>query len=347
MAKNPFTLMFGVDAESIIYRVQEFNSIVQSFSEQDSMYSFLITGIRGSGKTVLLRAVENHFREDEEWAVININPQGSMMQSLANRLFDTAKASKIIGRWSIALNLQVLTLTMESGAQTSDPELIIEKIVSRFAETKKKVLISIDEVNDTNQFRQFINFYQILLGRRMPVYLAMTALPENVDALVNDKAMTFLSRVPKIELKPLELVSVAAEYKMVFGIDNATAAAMAKLTQGYAFAYQVLGYFFFEAGGKTLSDALVEKYVSYLYGNGYAKFWNDLTGKEKEFMIALAASESGEKEQIIANGFPPNSYSLYRKRLMDKGLLWSPKYDCLMFVLPKFKEYVEIAKQFE
>ena len=98
MAKNPFTLMFGVDAESIIYRVQEFDRIVQSFSEQDSMYSFLITGIRGSGKTVLLRAIENHFREDEEWAVININPQGSMMQSLANRLFDTAKASKIIGR---------------------------------------------------------------------------------------------------------------------------------------------------------------------------------------------------------------------------------------------------------
>ena len=41
------------------------------------------------------------------------------------------------------------------------------------------------------------------------------------------------------------------------------------------------------------------------------------------------------------------SYSVYRARLMEKGLLFSPSYNKLDFVLPRFEEFVDFVKDFE
>lgn len=346
MKKNPFTLMYVIPKESVVSRDENISKIINSFVYQDNMYAYLITGIRGSGKTVLLRSVEEKLSQREDWDVININPQGDIISSLANKLYDLGSIKKIIGKVTVSLKLGVLTLTRESGEKISDAEIIIMHMMETFKKANRRILISIDEVNDTKEFRQFINVYQTLIAKKMPLYLLMTGLPENINVLINDKAMTFLSRSPKIELTPLPLINIATNYSSIFSIDYKKSAEMAKLTNGYAFAYQVLGYLMFENNKKEVDDDLLKEYDHYLWNHGYNKFWQDLTNIERTFLISLAES-NGEKDAIINHGFSQSNYSQYRRRLLEKGLIYAPKQGTLDFVLPRFKEYVFLMKEFE
>ena len=346
MNNNPFTLMYGIASQSIVTREDSLNKIINSFTLQNNMQTYLITGLRGTGKTVLLRTVEEQLSNKKDWVVLNVNPQGEILNSIASKLYDLGLVRKIIGKISLSINLGIITLTRESGDKTNDPEIIIEYILEKFRLTGLKVLISIDEVNKTNEFRKFINFYQVLIAKQFPIYLLMTALQENINSLINDKAMTFLSRAPKIVLEPLSLPSIALNYAEIFQIDNKKAAEMAKLTNGYAFAYQVLGYLLYESKKQNIDEELITSFDRYLWANGYNKFWSDLTNIERKFLIALAMG-SGDKESIIQNGFMETNYSQYRRRLLEKGLIYTPKQGSLNFVLPRFKEYVLLMKEFE
>ena len=76
----------------------------------------------------------------------------------------------------------------------------------------------------------------------MPVFLLMTGLYENINAIQDEKNLTFLYRAPKLEMKSLNIGAVAQKYADTFDIDSDNAVEMAKLTKGYPFAFQVLGY---------------------------------------------------------------------------------------------------------
>lgn len=346
--KNPFTLMYGIPSSSVISRDDAINRILKSFMYDESIYMYLITGIRGTGKTVLLRKTSEIISKSENWITIDLNPQADLITSLANKLYNQSKAKKFLEGWQISINLPYLTITKEHGEKISDPEIISEDIIARLAKTNKKILITIDEVNTTQSFRQFANFYQALIGKGLPVYLLMTGLKENINSIINDKSMTFLSRAPKIELEPLSLPIVALEYKNIFNLDDAVAIEMAKLTNGYAFAYQVLGFLFFEKEKRVLDASFINEYDKYLWNNGYNKFWNDLSDKDRKFLIALASTEGQTKNEIINIGsFNENSYSQYRRRLIEKGLIVADAYNHLSFVLPRFREYILFIQKFE
>ena len=345
--KNPFTLMYGIPSLSVISRDEEINKIIKSFTYNENDYMYLITGIRGTGKTVLLRKVYEMISSYKDWITIDLNPQGKIISSLANRLFDKSASLKIFKGWKISINLPYLTLTKEN-EQITDQELIAEKIIEQLSNNNKKILITIDEVNRTTDFIEFANFYQSMLGKGYKIYLLMTGLKENVEAIINDRAATFLSRAPKIELEPLSLPNIALEYKEIFDIDTNLSIEMAKLTNGYAFAYQVLGYIFYENKYKSINDSVIKEYDSYLWKNGYTKFWNDLTKKEKDFVISMSLTKDNSKDEIINQKLISESnYSQYRKRLLEKGIIKINGYNNLSFVLPRFKEFIEYAKEFE
>ena len=348
MTSNPFTLMYGITSKSVISRDEEMGRIVKAFVDDDSMLSYLITGIRGTGKTVLLKAIERQLVNLGGWIIVNINPQGEITSSLARKLFETEILRKELKKWSVSINLGALTFTRDDGGQLNDPEIAVEDFLKRIKQHGLKVLVSIDEVNDTSEFRRFINLFQILIGKGLPCYLLMTALKENVSGLINDKAMTFLSRTPKIELEPLGLSNIAKEYEDVLHVNRDTAVEMAKLTKGYAFAFQVLGYLFVDRKASGLTQDLLSAYDKYLWNNGYNKFWKDRTRNERLFLIALAESPTGKKEEILSHfSSGAKSYPVYRERLIEQGFLYSPVYGKLDFVLPRFAEFINMVKEFE
>lgn len=58
--KNPFTLTFGVVPNNYIHRAEAEEEIRLKFLESDTGLMYLITGIRGSGKTVFMENIVDH-----------------------------------------------------------------------------------------------------------------------------------------------------------------------------------------------------------------------------------------------------------------------------------------------
>lgn len=73
MKGNPFTITFGKEPNLLISRGEETDRIVSVFTSENPLtQSFLIEGIRGSGKTVLMTTVGKQLEEDDDWIVVNL-----------------------------------------------------------------------------------------------------------------------------------------------------------------------------------------------------------------------------------------------------------------------------------
>lgn len=48
----------------------------------------MITGVRGTGKTVLLTHVAEYFECKKDWMVINLISESDMLDQLASKLYD-------------------------------------------------------------------------------------------------------------------------------------------------------------------------------------------------------------------------------------------------------------------
>ena len=347
MAENPFTLMFGRASSSVVHRRETIARIIEEFSKpQPAILSYLITGLRGSGKTVALREVSKQLKAND-WIVLDLNPRGDLMTSYAQQLFEEGRRWKLFLDWSLTLGPSSFSLTIKKKEVTMDPEVVARKLTERIFEEKRRILITIDEASATDSLRYFANFYQSIIGDGFPLCLLMTGIRENIEVLSSDKAMSFLSRSPKIVLEPLDLVDVAMEYARVLNVPPTIAAKMAKLSAGYAFAYQVLGYFFVERGKEDVDEGLIREFSSYLYQNGYDVIWKGLTLAERNLLIAMAEDGSGEATAIMQKAkLSESNYQNLRRRLLNKGILVASSYGKLDFALPAFAGYIELVKTF-
>ena len=52
---------------------------------------YMITGIRGSGKTVLMTDVSRRLKTEDNWTVIELNPETDMLHSFAAKLSQVDK----------------------------------------------------------------------------------------------------------------------------------------------------------------------------------------------------------------------------------------------------------------
>lgn len=94
MRKNPFELTFGLKPENYISRLQQSEEIISAF-ESSTNHVYMITGVRGTGKTVLLTHVAEYFESKNDWMVINLISESDMLDQLASKLYDESLKNKI------------------------------------------------------------------------------------------------------------------------------------------------------------------------------------------------------------------------------------------------------------
>ena len=336
--------MYGRIPTSFIKRTEEFKQIISTFkSDTPSTLAYTITGIRGAGKTVLLRAVSNELQKNGDFIVVDLNPQDEMIGSFGQKLYYEGKKKKLFLDFELTIDFKYVLLKINTDENIRNVEVVAERLIKAANKDKKKILITIDEVNNTQDIKKFANFYQSMVGKGYNVFLLMTGLKNNIDVLIESKATSFLSRTPKITLKPLDLVEIVKEYKKVFDIDDDIASQLAKLTKGYAFAYQVLGYFFFESKDKIINQELLDEYDEYLRKNGYDVIWNELTSKEKELCLAIYKSKNKDANEImlLAN-MKQSNYQNYRTSLINKGIIEVAGYGKIDFSLPRFDRFIGV-----
>ena len=339
---NPFTLTFGKSPLENIERPVQKNEILEAFlATPINQQIYMITGIRGSGKTVLMTDVSRRLKTEDNWTVIELNPETDMLHSFAAKLSQVDKFREAFRNAKINLSLLGLGLEIEDVSPIADDETAITRMLESIQKKGHRVLVTVDEVTNNDHVRKFAAAFQIFIRAELPIYLLMTGLYENIDDLRNQKSLTFLYRAPKIQLQPLNMPAIASRYRGLFHMEEEDAYQMARLTKGYAFAFQVLGYLTFRSEERQYKK-IIPEYRQYLDDFVYEKLWSELSEKNKEVARGIAETESGDSADIRkVLGITSNILSQYRRRLIKKGLVSGDEHGKLQFTLPLFEEFVK------
>ena len=204
---NPYTLTFGKEPTQLIARAAQSQQIIDSFlGEPSAQQVYMVTGIRGSGKTVFMTEIARKIAKQKDWISVELNPERDLLTSLAAKLSSENELARIFQSAEINLSFFGFGLEVKGAAPITEIETALEKMLLSLKKKGKRLLISIDEVTNTRQMREFATAFQIFLRQDLPVYLLMTGLYKNISALQNEKSLTFLYRAPKINLGPLNIV---------------------------------------------------------------------------------------------------------------------------------------------
>ena len=340
MNNNPFILTFGREPINFIPRIDYLQEVKDNFySETRPNQVFMITGVRGTGKTVLLSKLAKEFEKNKDWIVVDLNPERDMLNSLASQIYNNSKVKHLFLKAKFNFSFNGIGLSVENDKPSDDIESIISKMVEYLSEKDIKLLITIDDAANNQNIKVFAHTFQALLRKDYKVFMLMTGLYENISSIQNNKSLTFLSRVPRLILKPLNMPAIKDSYEEIFNIDLDTAVKMSKLTEGYAYAYQVLGYLMWEEEEKKISKKLLSQFDQYLSEFVYDKIWEGLSEKEINIIIKISRNETLDMK--------PNEISVYRDRLIKYGVLESRQRGKLSFALPRFKEYIDNKLLFE
>ena len=341
---NPFTLSFGKKPLQYISRISQTNEILENFNASEPPNQiYMLTGVRGSGKTVMLASVASEMKKDESWIVLELNPTRDLLQSLAAKLYSLPEMHPYFIQAKFDFSAFGLGVALENAVPITDIESAIELMLAEIQKRNRRLLITIDEVTNSEYIRIFSSAFQIFLRQGYPIFLLMTGLYENIYDLQNEKLLTYLYRAPKIMLESLNHTAVRKKYMDIFGLDAETAEKMTSLTGGYPFAFQVLGYLFWENRDSKTIEEILPEYDQYLEEYVYGKIWSELSDLDRQILGVMA--ESGEtrvkniREQM---GMKPGLFSVYRDRLKRKGVLDTGKYGEVSFALPRFAEYVRM-----
>lgn len=339
--KNPYTLTFGKEPTQNISRIAQRNEVIETFEEETiPQQVYMITGVRGIGKTVFMTDISAHFKKDDKWIVIELNPESDLLTALAAKLSSDVTMAKWFKTSKINLTAFGFGVEIENTVPINDIETALSKMIESIKKKNKRLLITIDEVTSTPEMRKFASAFQIFIRNNLPVFLLMTGLYENLYELKNEKSLTFLYRSPRIELGPLNMGTIADNYRKNFKLDQQDALIMAKLTKGYSFAFQVLGYLTWRNNGNYTE--VRQDYKQYLEEYVYEKIWSELSPTDRQVAYAIATTDSTKISDIRETlDMSTNQFNPYRQRLIRKGVINGSEFGHVMFSLPLFDEFVK------
>ena len=343
---NPFTLSFGKKPLQYISRLSQTQQILETFQAPvPSNQIFMITGVRGSGKTVMMTNIAHELKADDSWIVIELNPTRDLLQSLAAKIYSLPEMHARFLNARLDFSAFGLGLSVENAAPATDIENVLELMLDQIKESGKRLLITIDEVTCSEYIRIFVSSFQIFLRQEQPIFLLMTGLYENLYDLQNDKSLTFLYRAPKLLLEPLNYTAVRNHYMKIFNIDTESASKMTSLTKGYPFAFQVLGYLYWENRSTKNIDEILPEYDQYLEEYVYSKIWSELSEQDQRILLSISPDD-GLKVKELRTRLQMSSelFSVYRDRLRRKGVIDTHEYGKVTFSLPRFSNFVEMRK---
>lgn len=343
---NPFVLAFG-EVPPVMLDITSKTTVITSdlLAERPNLRNFMISGVRGSGKTVLLRAVEKELSDKEDFIFVNLDMgEGdgrTLLNQFAARLANIPGMKMLYTKAEVALSVLGGEIVLSNENAYFDIRLEIEKMLKVLSKKNKKIVITLDEVANTSGVRSFASAYKEISGQEYPVYLIMAGLKENTDSLKNEKTLTFLRRTFPIELDGLNYTSIIEEYMKRLKISREKAQQLANMTKRYSFAFQALGFSYIAYGEDWLKhyDYLLASYV-------YRPLWDSLSEKDKTILMGINKAkpkDNGQREMkdiLNSCNLKNNAVTPYIKRLKNATILTSKEYGSIEYNYPRFEEFL-------
>ena len=343
---NPFNPTFG-DVPKIFLPGTGENQvmdILNMITKSDFARSIFITGVRGAGKTSLMMRVAEKLRQNNQFYLVDLINRPGILLSLFRLLSDQVSSSFQKTIHSIS-SIAVGNISVSREVEPPNTDLLLDKLMQEVKKEGKKVLITVDEVTNSQPIRELIQNFNAFKRKKYPVYLLMTGLPDLVLNLQNEERLTFLLRSDKVVVSPLQKLSIYETYQDIFKCDQGIATKLTNMTNGYSYAFQLLGYLLFnKVNGQIPVDEDVEsikmKYQAKLFNNCYQKIFMDLSPIDQQYLYAVRDNHSlAEVSQLMGKS---NVFvAQYRRRAIERHLIKpAVKRGYVCFTLPYFEKYL-------
>ena len=128
--QNPFTLTFGRSPLESVDRPVQINEIIDAFTaEVSNQQMFIITGVRGSGKTVMMTEISHRLREKSDWTVIELNPATDLLTAMLAKLNSDQMCAGLIRSAKIDLSFFGFGVEIDGTSPITDEETAVIKIL--------------------------------------------------------------------------------------------------------------------------------------------------------------------------------------------------------------------------
>ena len=363
--RNPFDTAFGRVPAIILDRTDLVERIAEDLHYYNSPYrTTLISGLRGSGKTVLLTDICEQLRQQDNCIVVDLRPHletdEMIAQLLEKAILESPQWIKpgLVKLKETSLKLPFVETTIESRPLSEESQLL--QLLQHLKKQNTLLVVAIDEVDNTPAIRNLASMHQEFLRRRLDMALLFTGLPEKVNALQNENMLTFLLRAERITPESLSPYSIRQAYQENFQaggylLEDGLVEKMTNLTKGYAYAFQVLGSLLWEAEKENLRiteeslNKVESAFMSLLFQNVHAKVFSEISPTDQAFLYAMISEESSTSVQDIARHMErdKNYISVYRGRLLKAGIIQVAGHGRLSYTLPYMKEFLEEQAKWE
>ena len=356
-AKNPYTLQFSYIPPQFIARTLITNEIISNFVRDIPTYrGMFITGVRGSGKTVIMGDIRNKIGAMEEWITVDLNPESNLLDALARNLYIIPEIKALFIKAKLDFSVLGIGVSLENAQLVaSNEEDAIKMMLEVLKKARKKLLVTIDEITYGNDVARFSHALSSYAGTDYDIYVLMTGLKENIKAIKNQKSLTFLYRAKERELDSLNITAICSDYMKVLEVGRERAEELAFCTRGYSLAFQALGYHYWEALCKAKDANLVELENVYselditLSELAYEKIWQELSEGDKKVLRAMNRLAQNNSDRILkvedireACGMTSNNFTKYRSRLLDSGIVDGTQFGYLSIKLPRFEKFIDM-----
>lgn len=348
---NPFSPTFGAPPPVIAGRDEILDAVGDALETGTTHpdYTTLFLGERGSGKTVMLDAVEE-VAQAKGWLTLSDDgaPTGLLgrLTRAANRLLGEVAPGpgrRIRGVTAAGLGVEfepVAGTGHDTSEAAEDLRLALSALGDALVEGGTGLVITLDELlsADLDEIRQFGSVMQHVCRREgRPIAFVGAALPQFEDELESDDAATFLQRCSRYDME--RLVPAAARFAISKPIEDRGASIDPEALEqavaaasGYAFMIQLVGFHTWAAApdppshigaeevakGITQAQRLIGRLV-------LAPTWKGLSEVDRRFLLAMAHDEGESRLADVARRLDVDtSYAgVYRHRLIRAGMIVS------------------------
>ena len=379
---NPFTPGAGYLPPQLAGRnqvIEDGEVVAMRTKLQRAERGLMLIGPRGVGKTVLLKCLSEHARENGIIPVISeIRNDKSDLEELAQKLKEALytldfrckvksciqEAFSVLGSFvkRFALNIGEIGVSVElrrGVGESGNMELDLSQVLLACARAAKAsstaIGLYIDELQNLDEevMRGIIVALHRSAQELLPLYLIGSGLP-TIRSLIG-KSKTYAERMFVYEeigaldedaswaaiVKPFEDNGVSVE--------DSAFVEMYKASAGYPFFLQECGYQVWQHAERSpirVDDvlAILPQVVENLDKSFFTVRFDRVSVVEKKFLMAMAYGEP-EKPQSLVDiakrmGRTPNSLSMLRRSLIKKGMIYSPSLGMVAYTVPMFGAYM-------
>jgi hypothetical protein len=361
---NPFAASFGVDPPLLVGR----DGLLAEFAEAlddgpgATGRATLYTGARGTGKTVMLNAVEDLARA-RGWLVISETATAGFARRITEQ--HLPRLLRDFDPKAVAHRLRGITGPMGVGAvawETVERHIVqaglrtqLELLTDVLADHGTGVLLTLDEIHHDRiaELRDVAVAVQHSFREGRQVAFAGAGLASSVSDVVRDEVLTFLRRADRYHLGPVDRADVERGLRVPIEASGRTIgdealAVMVDGTGGYPFLLQLIGAQTWrlhpDAPAVSVADARTgvaragRKLGTLVHEPALA----DTTEVGREFLRAMAVDDGPSRMADIRDrlGVDDNYASQYRLRLIAAELIAPVRRGYVDFTLPYLREYL-------